>query len=83
MDLTGKAQTLPTMSQHFFEAYLSLALLYFLICFVLEKLLAALERRMLRHEGRPAKESRTVSGRKWLNRRFPAGLDLPKEGARP
>ncbi|MBB6731668.1 amino acid ABC transporter permease [Cohnella zeiphila] len=82
MELTGKAQTLPTISQHFFEAYLSLALIYFLICFALEKLLAALERRMLRHEARPAAETRAARGRKWLNRRFPAGLDLPKEGAR-
>lgn len=83
MDLTGKAQTLPTMSQHFFEAYVSLAIIYFLICFALEKLFAALEHRLLRYEGRTAQSVKAVSGRKWLNRRFPAGLDLPKEGARP
>lgn len=82
MDLTGKAQTLPTISRHFIEAYLSLALIYFFICFALEKLFAALERKLLRHEGPSAQGARAVSGRKWLNRRFPAaGLELPKEGA--
>jgi len=81
MELTGKAQTLPTLSQHFFEAYLSLAAIYFIICFALEKLFAALERRLLRYERRPVQEAKPAYGRKWLNRRLPAGLDLPKEGA--
>ncbi|MBB6675146.1 amino acid ABC transporter permease [Cohnella nanjingensis] len=83
MELTGKSQTLPTMSQHFVEAYLSLALIYFLISFALEKAFFVLERRLLRYEGGHDKASRAPSGRKWLNRRFSAGLELRKEGARP
>jgi L-cystine transport system permease protein len=82
MELTGKAQTLPTMSRHFIESYLSLAAIYFIICIVLEKLFAVVERRLFRHEGGSVKAGKAVGGLKRLSRRFPAGLDLPKEGAR-
>lgn len=48
MELTGKSQTLAVMSRHFIETYLSLAIIYFIISFVLEKLFRLLERRLQR-----------------------------------
>lgn len=83
MELTGKAQTLPTMSQHFFESYLALALLYFLLSFVLQHLLLRLERRLLRHEtavgaGAPAARHKSKSAA----RQEAAGrMNLTEEGA--
>ncbi|WP_138494584.1 amino acid ABC transporter permease [Paenibacillus pinistramenti] len=50
MELTGKAQTLGALTQHFVEAYISLALIYLVISLVLERLLKLAERRLLRHE---------------------------------
>ncbi|QGG54442.1 amino acid ABC transporter permease [Paenibacillus sp. B01] len=50
MEMTGKSQTLASLTQHFAEAYLALALVYFVVAFVLEKLLKLGERRLLRHE---------------------------------
>lgn len=46
MELTGKSQTLAVMSRHFIETYISLAILYFIISFILEKLFHLLEKRM-------------------------------------
>ncbi|MDQ6419312.1 amino acid ABC transporter permease [Paenibacillus sp. LHD-117] len=48
MELTGKSQTLAVMSRHFLETYIALAMIYFLISFVLEKLFLLLERRLQR-----------------------------------
>ncbi|MDF2835954.1 MAG: cysteine transporter permease [Paenibacillus sp.] len=48
MELTGKSQTLAVMSRHFLETYIALAILYFLISFILEKLFLLLERRLQR-----------------------------------
>lgn len=50
MELTGKSQTLAVMSRHFVETYISLAIIYFIISFGLEKLFLLLERRLQRHE---------------------------------
>lgn len=59
MEMTGKAQTLGSISQHFIEAYISLALIYLVISYSIEKLLLVAERRLLRHEERnsPAKKT--------------------------
>lgn len=46
MEMTGKSSTLATMSRHFIEAYISLALIYFVLSFVLERLFRVLERRV-------------------------------------
>jgi L-cystine transport system permease protein len=50
MELTGKSQTLVTMSRHFVESYLALALVYFILSFILERLFNLAERRLLKHE---------------------------------
>ncbi|BBI35557.1 amino acid ABC transporter permease [Cohnella abietis] len=50
MELSGKAQTLPLMSQRFMETYIALAIIYYLISLVLEKLFRRAELRLLRHE---------------------------------
>jgi len=50
MEMTGKAQSLTTLTQHFIEAYLALALVYLVLCIGLEKLLLWAERRLLKHE---------------------------------
>ncbi|KWX72384.1 amino acid ABC transporter permease [Paenibacillus jilunlii] len=59
MEMTGKAQTLGSISQHFIETYIALALIYLVISFTLEKLLLVAERRLLRHEvpGSPARKT--------------------------
>ncbi|MCR2806321.1 amino acid ABC transporter permease [Paenibacillus soyae] len=57
LDITGKAQTMGTLSQRFIEIYISLAALYFIISFALQKLFDRLEKRLLRHEPAAAKDS--------------------------
>lgn len=59
MEMTGKAQTLGSLTQHFIEAYLALALIYLMISFTIEKLLLVAERRLMRHEAQnnPAKRN--------------------------
>ncbi|WP_141501984.1 amino acid ABC transporter permease [Paenibacillus luteus] len=52
MEMTGKSQTLAVMSRHFVETYISLAIIYFVISFGLEKLFHLLERKLLKHERR-------------------------------
>ncbi len=46
MELTGKASTLAVVSRHLIEAYISLAAIYFIVSFVLERLLRLLEQRV-------------------------------------
>lgn len=65
MELTGKAQTLPTMSRHFLETYIALALLYLLISMVLEKLFQWIEGRLLHYENIASEEKRVRVGRWW------------------
>ncbi|WP_027091732.1 amino acid ABC transporter permease [Cohnella thermotolerans] len=52
MEMTGKADTLITLGQHYIETYIDLAIIYFVISFALERLFRLLERRLLRHERR-------------------------------
>ncbi|MDI4645251.1 amino acid ABC transporter permease [Cohnella hashimotonis] len=81
MELTGKAQTLPTMSQRFFESYLALALLYFILSFILEKLLFRLERRLLRHETADGSSRSRVRDRRVKGKDAGGRLNLTEEGA--
>ena len=39
MEMTGKSQTLASLTNHFIESYISLALIYLVISFILERLL--------------------------------------------
>lgn len=50
MEITGKSQSLAALTQHFAEAYLALAIVYFVIAYVLEKLLLLGEKSLLRYE---------------------------------
>ena len=52
MEITGKAQTLASLTQHFVEAFLALAIVYLVISIVLERVLLLFERRLLKHEQR-------------------------------
>ncbi|QHW33382.1 amino acid ABC transporter permease [Paenibacillus rhizovicinus] len=52
MEMTGKTSSLATLTNHFVESYISLALIYLVISIVLERLLLVLEKRLLRHEKR-------------------------------
>ncbi|WP_036746991.1 amino acid ABC transporter permease [Paenibacillus sp. UNC451MF] len=49
MDMVGRAETLLT-TNHFLEIYISLAIIYYAMCIMLERLFALSERRLLRHE---------------------------------
>jgi L-cystine transport system permease protein len=80
MELTGKSQTLATMSRHFLETYIALAAVYFIISFILEKLFILTEQRMLKHEFGNAKKAPISLGRKWLNREVSAEVVLNKGG---
>lgn len=75
MELTGKAQTLPIMTRHFMETYVALAIVYYLLSFVLEKLFHAIERRLLRHEN--LDELQRGGSRLWRLRRWRRSLQPP------
>ncbi|MNI75526.1 L-cystine transport system permease protein TcyL [compost metagenome] len=82
MEMTGKAQTLGTLTQHFIETYIALALIYLVISFTIEKLLLVAERRLLRHERRSSPEKRSFQIHKnWSYRRIIAELGPGKGGA--
>jgi L-cystine transport system permease protein len=70
MELTGKSQTLAVMSRHFVETYISLAVIYFIISFGLEKLFHLVERRLLRHERQIVTDEKPSRFVKWKERRF-------------
>jgi len=81
MEMTGKASSLTTLTQHFVEAYLSLALIYLAVCLVLERLLRVLEWRLLRHEARPVPAKSFESWRtKWLPIGLPQAFKLRSKG---
>ncbi|OPH59334.1 cysteine ABC transporter permease [Paenibacillus ferrarius] len=66
MELMGKAQTLGAATQHFLETYVSLSIIYFIICFGLEKLFIYMEKRLLQHEQPLVKEERQPLSRRWF-----------------
>ncbi|SFT16987.1 amino acid ABC transporter permease [Paenibacillus sp. BC26] len=80
MELTGKSQTLPTMSRHLFESYIALAIIYFIISFFLEKLFYYTERRLLKHEAAIATAGKLPMGKKGLNRLLNAKVAWGKGG---
>lgn len=69
MEMTGKAQTLATLTQHFAEAYLSLALIYLAVSFFLEKLMLRAENRLLRHEKREEGKGLLLRDRETVRRK--------------
>jgi len=82
MELTGKAQTLGAISQHFIETYLALALIYLVISYTIEKLLLVAERRLLQHEDRNSPVKKTFGIQKNLSyRRIIAEMGSGKGGA--
>ncbi|MNO26123.1 L-cystine transport system permease protein TcyL [compost metagenome] len=82
MEMSGKAQTLGSLTQHFIETYIALALIYLVISFTIEKLLLVAEHRLLRHEKRntPEKQSFKIN-KSWSYRRIIAELGSGKGGA--
>lgn len=82
MELTGKAQTLGAISQHFIETYIALALIYLVISFTIEKLLLKAEHRLLKHEDRNSSVKKVFGIRKNISyRRIIAELGSGKGGA--
>lgn len=80
MELTGKSQTLATMSRHFIESYIALAAVYFILSIALERLFLLAERRMLKHERDTGKTEKVPLGKKWLKKRTNAAIALSKGG---
>lgn len=82
MEMTGKAQTLGSLTQHFIEAYIALAFTYLVVSIVLEKVLKLAENRLMRHE-LPKAEARKWFRvqRKQSYRRMMAGIGPEKGGA--
>ncbi|GIO84914.1 L-cystine transport system permease protein TcyL [Paenibacillus faecis] len=83
MEMTGKAQTLGSITQHFVEAYLALAAIYLAVSMTLQKLLLRAELRLRKHEA-PEATTKQPFGlrRKGLRRRFAAGLETGKGGVK-
>ncbi len=50
MDMMGRGQTLISATAHALEVYISLAVIYYLVVIVLERLFAASERKLQQHE---------------------------------
>jgi L-cystine transport system permease protein len=82
MDLTGKAQTLAQLTQHFIETYIALALIYLAISLVLEKLFAMAERRLLKNEIQREFGMRLFGRKRLLVNLFPSEIKLQKGGSR-
>jgi L-cystine transport system permease protein len=81
MEMTGKAQTLGVITQHFIEAYIALALIYLVISFTIEKLLLVAERRLLLHENRNSPVKNRFSIRKnWSYRQIVTEMKSGKGG---
>lgn len=82
MEMTGKAQTLGSVTQHFIETYIALALIYLVISYTIEKLLLLVEHRLLRHEKRdnPGKKAFAIH-KNWSYRQIIAGMGPGKGGA--
>jgi L-cystine transport system permease protein len=82
MEMSGKAQTLGSLTQHFVETYISLALIYLVISFTLERLFLMAERRLHRHERQEGSVKEVYAFRKNSTyRRLFAGLGLTKGGS--
>ncbi|PWV97308.1 L-cystine transport system permease protein [Paenibacillus cellulosilyticus] len=74
MEMTGKAQSLGALSQHFLETYISLAIIYLIISLLLERVLLLAERRLQRHMRREQEK------RSWFGlRRVPPLNRLTRE----
>lgn len=65
MEMTGKAQSLGVLTQHFIETYLSLALIYLVISFTLERILLVVENRLQRHSRQDSESHRRHGIRKF------------------
>ncbi|AZN42812.1 amino acid ABC transporter permease [Paenibacillus albus] len=88
MELTGKSQTLASVTRHFIESYIALALVYLVISMILERLLLVAERRLLRHEKREdATEYSAFRRKSWLSLRLrlrsPRSIRLREEAQKP
>lgn len=82
MELTGKSQTLAVMSRHFVETYISLAIIYFVISFGLEKLFHLAERRLLRHERQIVVSDHVPREKKERLRLLAAGIGVSRGGTK-
>jgi L-cystine transport system permease protein len=82
MDLTGKAQTLAQLTQHFMETYMALAFIYLALSLLLEKLFAMAEKRLLRYETHLERGKRILRDKKRLTGLFSSGINLQKGGSR-
>lgn len=67
MEMTGKAQSLGVLTQHFIETYLSLALIYLVISFTLERILLVFENRLQRHSRQDSEPNRQHGIRKFVS----------------
>lgn len=82
MDLTGKAQTLAQLTQHFIETYIALALIYLVISLLLETLFSMAEKHLLRYEIQMQRGKKVFQGKRLLSDLFASGINLQKGGSR-
>lgn len=82
MEITGKAKTIGALSQRFVEIYLSLAIIYFIISILLQKLFILIEKKLLRHEAATEPVKKEARGRNIFFGKFHTVTDIRKEEAR-
>jgi L-cystine transport system permease protein len=82
MEITGTAKTIGALSHRFVEIYISMAIIYFVISLLLQKLFILFEKRLLRHQAvvKPVKlESRGIN---LFFRKIKVTTEISKEEAR-
>ncbi|MWC29631.1 amino acid ABC transporter permease [Paenibacillus sp. MMS18-CY102] len=82
LDISGKAKTIGALSHRFIEIYLSLAVLYFIISFALQKLFDWIEKRLLRHEPAAAGLTKETRAKRSVFRKNKAAAKWRSEEAR-
>lgn len=81
MEMTGKAQSLGGLARHFIESYIALAITYYIISFILEKLFILAEKRLLHHEQQIAVVKSNARWRKWSLPKRTSNIGISKGGA--
>lgn len=82
MEMTGTARTIGALSQRFVEIYISLAILYLLVSFALQKVFILIERRLRRHESDSVVTNKEHRVKRGLFHRFQSIPDIPSKEAR-
>jgi L-cystine transport system permease protein len=82
MEITGTAKTIGALSHRFVEIYISMAIIYFVISLLLQKLFILFEKRLLRHEAVVEPVKLKSRGINLFFRKIKVTTEINKEEAR-